>query len=255
MRPGALGRDRLELPARRRLRPSSGERCLALTGGLGRRAGVGSRRCGGRGRRSRPPRSSLADDPDEGTRRSRATPATRGRAATSASSRSTVPRRRSRRAEGYAWVVDGTNASDTERTDRPGMTAGAELGRPLAARRSRHHQGPAAQPGPSAGHRRLGSAGVGLPGEPDPVRRADHGRSAAAGRVGRAGSSGARLRSGPRPGLRQPRPGRGRGGRPARAADQPAADVQARLVGLGFESWSPAAYAGNRRRRRPECLG
>ena len=32
------------------------------------------------------------------------------------------------RAEGYAWVIDGTNASDTTRTDRPGMTAASELG-------------------------------------------------------------------------------------------------------------------------------
>jgi len=32
------------------------------------------------------------------------------------------------RSDGYAWLIDGTNASDAERDDRPGMAAGRELG-------------------------------------------------------------------------------------------------------------------------------
>ncbi len=32
------------------------------------------------------------------------------------------------RSEGYAWVVDGTNANDVEASDRPGMAAGRALG-------------------------------------------------------------------------------------------------------------------------------
>src|ERR1035437_391891 len=69
MRPGALGRNRLELPARRRL-AHPGRALPCPYRGLGRGAVVGSRRCGGRGRRGRPPRGSLADGPDQRTRRS-----------------------------------------------------------------------------------------------------------------------------------------------------------------------------------------
>jgi uncharacterized protein len=147
------------------------------------------------------------------------------------------------RAEGYAWVVDGTNATDTERTDRPGMTAAAELGvrSPLAEAGITKEQLRALA-------RALGIEGWDRPASACLASRIPFGETITAERLRRVESAELALR------------GLGFGqvrvrdfGSHARVEveggdlaelDRQAADVQARLIGLGFETWSPAAYKG-----------
>ncbi len=147
------------------------------------------------------------------------------------------------RAEGYAWVVDGTNASDTVRTDRPGMAAGAEL----------HVRSPLAEAGITKDQlrslaRSLGISGWDRPASACLASRIPFGEPITADRLRRVEAAELALRA---LGFAQVRVRDfGSHARVEVEADEltrlriSADDVQARLVQLGFESWSPAAYAG-----------
>ena len=147
------------------------------------------------------------------------------------------------RAEGYAWVVDGTNASDTQRDDRPGMTAAAEL-----AVRS-----PLAEAGITKEQlrglaRAIGIAGWDRPASACLASRIPFGEVITAERLRRVEAAELALRA---LGFRQVRVRDfGSHARVEVEVDElpklegRSADIRTSLVGLGFESWSPAAYAG-----------
>ena len=147
------------------------------------------------------------------------------------------------RAEGYAWVIDGTNASDSQRDDRPGMTAASELG----------VRSPLAEAGITKEQLRGLARAIGVedwdrPASACLASRIPFGELITAGRLRRVEAAELALRA---LGFRQVR---------VRDFDSHArvevdaaelsnlegrsADVRARLVELGFESWAPAAYAG-----------
>ncbi len=146
-------------------------------------------------------------------------------------------------AEGYAWVVDGTNASDTQRLDRPGMTAAAELG----------VRSPLAEAGITKEQLRLLARSIGVDGWDRPASaclasRVPFGEVITAGRLRRVEAAELALRA---LGFRQVRVRDfGRHARVEVEADElpglerQSAAVRARLDELGFESWSQAAYAG-----------
>jgi uncharacterized protein len=147
------------------------------------------------------------------------------------------------RAEGYAWVVDGTNASDTRRTDRPGMTAASELG----------VRSPLAEAGITKEQLRALARSIGVDGWDRPASaclasRIPFGELITAGRLRRVEAAELALRG---LGFRQVRV-RDFGSHArveVEAGDlenlrSQSADVRAHLVELGFESWSPAEYAG-----------
>jgi uncharacterized protein len=146
-------------------------------------------------------------------------------------------------AEGYAWVVDGTNASDTRRADRPGMTAASELG----------VRSPLAEAGIDKEQLRALARSIGVDGWDRPASaclasRIPFGELITAERLRRVEAAELALR--------------GLGFRQVRVRDfgsharvevelgdlenlrSRSADVRAHLVELGFESWSPAEYAG-----------
>ncbi len=219
VRPRPLRRHRLELPARRCRRRSSGERCLALTGDSAAvpawdRADAAAAadeagRHGARPGEPSPPRSSTipATPSNPRSRCYFCKLEVYGAAAAIA------------RAEGYAWVVDGTNASDTGRADRPGMTAASELG----------VRSPLAEAGIDKEQLRALARSIGVDGWDRPASAClasripfgelDHGRAAAAGRGGRTRPQEPRLPPGARPRLRQPCPGGGRGRRSGELAE------------------------------------
>jgi uncharacterized protein len=147
------------------------------------------------------------------------------------------------RAEGYAWVVDGTNASDTQRVDRPGMTAASEL---LV-------RSPLAEAGITKDQlrglaRSLGIEGWDRPASACLASRIPFGERITADRLRRVEAAELALRA---LGFRQVRVRDfGSHARVEVEADEltilegRSADVRTRLVELGFESWSSAAYAG-----------
>jgi uncharacterized protein len=148
------------------------------------------------------------------------------------------------RTEGYACVVDGTNASDTQRHDRPGMTAASELG----------VRSPLAEAGISKEQLRVLARSLGVVGWDRPASaclasRIPFGELISPGRLRRVEAAELALRS---LGFRQVRVRDfGSHARVEVEADEltdlegRSAHVRARLAGLGFESWSPAAYTGN----------
>lgn len=147
------------------------------------------------------------------------------------------------RSEGYAWVVDGTNASDTERRDRPGMSAGIELG----------IRSPLAEAGITKDQlrrlaRSIGVAGWDRPASACLASRIPFGERITVDRLRRVESAELALRA---LGFRQVRVRDfGPHARVEVAADELAdlerrsTSVQARLDEFGFVSWSPAAYDG-----------
>lgn len=148
------------------------------------------------------------------------------------------------KSEGYAWVVDGTNASDTQRDDRPGMTAGAELG----------VRSPLAEAGITKEQLRGLARAIGVEGWDRPASaclasRIPFGEHITAGRLRRVEAAELALRG---LGFRQVRI-RDFGSRArveVEAGDLPelqnrSADVDALLIGLGFAGWASAVYAGN----------
>ena len=147
------------------------------------------------------------------------------------------------RAEGYAWVVDGTNASDTQRDDRPGMTAASEL----------DVRSPLAEAGITKEQlrglaRAIGVAGWDRPASACLASRIPFGELITAGRLRRVEAAELALRA---LGFRQVRVRDfGSHARVEVDADElpelssRSADIGTSLDGLGFESWSPAAYAG-----------
>jgi uncharacterized protein len=148
------------------------------------------------------------------------------------------------KAEGYACVIDGTNASDTQRHDRPGMTAGSELG----------VRSPLTEAGITKEQlrvlaRSLGVAGWDRPASACLASRIPFGELITAERLRRVEAAELALRA---LGFRQVRV-RDFGSH-ARVEVEAAelvelqnrsTDVQTLLGELGFESWSPAAYSGN----------
>jgi uncharacterized protein len=158
------------------------------------------------------------------------------------------------RAEGYAWVVDGTNASDTQRDDRPGMTAASEL----------DVRSPLAEAGITKEQlrglaRSLGVAGWDKPASACLASRIPFGELITAGRLRRVEAAELALRA---LGFRQVRVRDfGSHARVEVEADElmylrsRSSDVRARLVELGFESWSPAAYAGAGAGDSPNAYG
>jgi uncharacterized protein len=148
------------------------------------------------------------------------------------------------KAEGYACVVDGTNASDTQRLDRPGMTAASELG----------VRSPLAEAGITKEQLRLLARSIGVadwdrPASACLASRIPFGELITAERLRRVETAELGLRA---LGFHQVRV-RDFGSH-ARVEVEEAdiadlalrsADVRTVLIGLGFENWSPAAYAGN----------
>ena len=158
------------------------------------------------------------------------------------------------KAEGYAWVVDGTNASDTERQDRPGMTAASELGvrSPLAEAGITKEQLRALA-------RSLGIEGWDRPASACLASRIPFGELITADRLRRVEAAELALRA---LGFRQVRV-RDFGSHArveVEATDldrlqSRSADILGRLAELGFESWSPASYAGNGAGDSPNAYG
>jgi uncharacterized protein len=158
------------------------------------------------------------------------------------------------RAEGYAWVVDGTNASDTQRDDRPGMTAASEL----------DVRSPLAEAGITKEQlrglaRSLGVAGWDRPASACLASRIPFGELITAERLRRVEAAELALRA---LGFRQVRVRDfGSHARVEVEADElmdlrsRSSAVRARLVELGFESWSPAAYAGAGAGDSPNAYG
>ena len=147
------------------------------------------------------------------------------------------------RAEGYAWVIDGTNASDTTRTDRPGMTAASELG----------VRSPLAEAGITKEQLRLLARSIGVadwdrPASACLASRIPFGELITADRLRRVEAAELALRA---LGFRQVRV-RDFGSHArveVEEVDLPAlearsAEIRSRIVELGFESWSAAAYIG-----------
>ena len=147
------------------------------------------------------------------------------------------------KAEGYAWVVDGTNATDTQRDDRPGMTAASELG----------VRSPLAEAGITKEQLRGLARAIGVEGWDRPASaclasRIPFGEHITAARLRRVESAELALRA---MGFRQVRVRDfGSHARVEVEVDELAelsrlsVDVETSLVGLGFESWAPSAYAG-----------
>jgi uncharacterized protein len=146
-------------------------------------------------------------------------------------------------AEGYACVVDGTNASDTARHDRPGMTAASELG----------IRSPLAEAGITKEQLRVLARSIGIadwdrPASACLASRIPFGELITADRLRRVEAAELALRG---LGFRQVRV-RDFGSHArveVEEVDLPALEsrseeVRSRLVELGFESWSPAAYTG-----------
>ena len=162
LRPGALRRDRLELPAGGRV-VAARRAVPGAHGRLGRGAGLGSRRRRGSGRRGGPPRDALADDPHEGARRPSVL---RQPAVALLLLQARAVRRRGGDREGRGLRLgrrrDERLGHATARSAR--HVGRRRAGRSLAARGSRYHQGPASAAGPIGRRRRLGPPGVGLPG-------------------------------------------------------------------------------------------
>ncbi len=158
------------------------------------------------------------------------------------------------RAEGYAWVVDGTNASDTQRHDRPGMTAAAELS----------VRSPLAEAGITKEQlrvlaRSLGIAGWDRPASACLASRIPFGEAITAARLRRVEAAELALRL---LGFRQVRVRDfGSHARVEVEADEltnlhsRSAVVRSRLFELGFESWSAAAYAGTGAGDSPNARG
>ena len=158
------------------------------------------------------------------------------------------------RAEGYAWVIDGTNASDLQRDDRPGMTAASEL----------HVRSPLAEAGITKDQlrglaRSLGIVGWDRPASACLASRIPFGELITAERLRRVEAAELALRA---LGFRQVRVRDfGRHARVEVESDEltdlegRSADVQTRLVDLGFESWSSAAYAGTGAGDSPNAYG
>ncbi len=158
------------------------------------------------------------------------------------------------RAEGYAWVVDGTNASDMQRHDRPGMTAGAELG----------VRSPLAEAGITKDQLRNLARSLDIDGWDRPASaclasRIPFGERITADRLRRIESAELALRA---LGFRQVRV-RDFGSHArveVEAADladlrRRSGDVRDRLVELGFVSWAPATYSGNGAGDSPNAYG
>jgi uncharacterized protein len=147
------------------------------------------------------------------------------------------------KSEGYAWVVDGTNATDAQRDDRPGMTAASELG----------VRSPLAEAGLTKEQLRSLARAIGVEGWDRPASaclasRIPFGEHITAARLRRVESAELALRA---MGFRQVRVRDfGSHARVEVEADELAElgrlslDVETSLVGLGFESWAPSAYAG-----------
>jgi uncharacterized protein len=147
-------------------------------------------------------------------------------------------------AEGYAWVVDGTNASDLARTDRPGMTAAKEL----------RVRSPLAEAGISKAQVRLLAWAIGLPNADRPASaclasRVPFGESITAERLRRVEAAELAMRE---LGFRQVRVRDF--GVVARVEVEPdeldrleqaSAEIAVRLTALGFEGWTRAAYVGS----------
>ena len=158
------------------------------------------------------------------------------------------------RAEGYAWVVDGTNASDTQRVDRPGMTAASEL----------RVRSPLSEAGITKDQLRGLARSLGIDGWDRPASaclasRIPFGERITAGRLRRVEAAELALRA---LGFRQVRVRDfGSHARVEVDADEltmlesRSADVLTRLTQLGFESWSTAAYAGTGAGDSPNAYG
>jgi uncharacterized protein len=158
------------------------------------------------------------------------------------------------RAEGFSWVVDGANASDTQRHDRPGMTAASELG----------VRSPLAEAGITKEQLRLLARSIGVDGWDRPASaclasRIPFGEAITAGRLRRVEAAELALRT---LGFRQVRVRDfGSHARVEVEADDlmslqgQSDDVRARLVKLGFESWSSAAYIGTGAGDSPNARG
>lgn len=148
------------------------------------------------------------------------------------------------REAGLAWVVDGTNASDTQRHDRPGMAAAVELG----------IRSPLAEAGITKDQvrtlaRAIGTAGWDRPASACLASRIPFGERITIDRLRRVESAELGLRA---LGFRQIRVRDF--GRHARVEVEPddlvalaarSALVTDRLRELGYESWSSAPYDGS----------
>jgi uncharacterized protein len=158
------------------------------------------------------------------------------------------------RAEGYAWVVDGTNASDVERQDRPGMTAASELG----------VRSPLVEAGITKDQLRSLSRALGIEGWDRPASaclasRIPFGERITADRLQRVESAELALRA---LGFRQVRVRDFGSHARVEVEARDLADltsrsdaVQDRLVALGFASWSPATYSGSGAGDSPNAYG
>ncbi len=147
------------------------------------------------------------------------------------------------RAEGLDWVVDGTNASDVERRDRPGVAAGAEL----------RVRSPLADAGITKDQVRALARAIGIPGWDRPASaclasRIPFGERITADRLRRVESAELALRA---LGFRQVRVRDF--GEHARVEVEPddlvalaarSRLVEDRLRDAGYHSWSSAPYAG-----------
>ena len=147
------------------------------------------------------------------------------------------------RSDGYAWLVDGANASDVLRDDRPGMAAGKELG----------VRSPLAEAGITKADVRILARALGLPDPDRPASaclasRIPFGEAITPQRLRRVETAELALRS---LGLRQVRV-RDFGTR-ARVEVEPAdltivalhrPFIDARLRDLGFAEWEAQPYAG-----------
>ena len=147
------------------------------------------------------------------------------------------------RSDGYAWVVDGTNATDTQRTDRPGMVAAAEL-----AVRSPLAEAGIAKEELRGLARALGIEGWDRPASACLASRIPFGETITAQRLRRVEAAELALRG---MGFRQVRV-RDFAGH-ARVEVEPedierlrvrADDVESRLLALGFETWASGSYTG-----------
>ena len=158
------------------------------------------------------------------------------------------------RAEGYAWVIDGTNASDTIRTDRPGMTAASELG----------VRSPLVEAGINKEQLRLLAQSIGVPDWDRPASaclasRIPFGEPITADRLRRVEAAELALRA---LGFRQVRV-RDFGsharveveGAELTDLQNRSVEVRKRLVELGFASWSSAAYTGYGAGDSPNAYG
>ena len=147
------------------------------------------------------------------------------------------------RSDGYAWLVDGANATDASRDDRPGMAAGKELG----------VRSPLAEAGITKADVRSLAGALGLPDPDRPASaclssRIPYGQAITRERLRRVETAELALRS---LGFRQVRV-RDFGAR-ARVEVEPAdltmvslhrPFIEARLRDLGFTDWEVQPYVG-----------